>query len=215
MKIAVLGGTGPEGLGLAARFAQSGEAVIIGSRSAERAEEAAKGLRAKLPGATVSGAPNAAAAAAADTVVLAFPYEGVDATLAECGAAMVGKTVIDTIVPLKVDGKFFNVEPPAEGSAAERIQSRVPGAKVVSAFKHQSAHHLMDLEHRMEGDVLVCGNDEASKALVADLVRRVPDLRPVDAGELRNARVFEAMTALLLNLNRRHKTRSSLRILGV
>jgi len=189
--------------------------VIIGSRKAERAEEAAKGLRAKLPRATVSGAPNAEAAAAGDTVVLAFPYEGVDATLDECRAAMAGKTVIDTIVPLKVEGKFFNVEPPPEGSAAERIQARVPGAKVVSAFKHQSAHHLMDLEHRMEGDVLLCGNDEASKAVVADLVRRIPDLRPVDAGELRNARVFEAMTALLLNLNRRHKTRSSLRILGV
>jgi 8-hydroxy-5-deazaflavin:NADPH oxidoreductase len=215
MKIAVLGGTGPEGLGLAARLAQSGQSVIIGSRSADRAEEAAKSLRAKLPEATLSGAPNVSAAAGADVVVLAFPYAGVDATLAECGAALAGKTVIDTIVPLKVEGKFFDVEPPAEGSAGERVQARVPGAKVVSAFKHQSAHHLIDLDHRMEGDVLLCGNDEPSKALVADLVRRIPDLRPVDAGELRSARVFEAMTALLLNLNRRHKTRSSVRILGV
>jgi len=215
MKIAVLGGTGPEGLGLAARLAQSGQSVIIGSRSADRAEEAAKTLRAKLPEARLSGAPNVSAAAGADVVVLAFPYAGVDATLAECGAALAGKTVIDTIVPLKVEGKFFDVEPPAEGSAGERVQARVPGAKVVSAFKHQSAHHLIDLEHRMEGDVLLCGNDEPSKALVADLVRRIPDLRPVDAGELRSARVFEAMTALLLNLNRRHKIRSSVRILGV
>ena len=215
MRIAVLGGTGPEGLGLAARLAQIGEAVVIGSRSAERAAEAVTKLREKLPHATITGAANAAAAADAEAAVLAFPYEGIDATLADCGAALAGKLVIDTIVPLKVDGKFFGVEPPAEGSAGERIQARVPTAKVVSAFKHQSAHHLIELDHTMEGDVLICGNDEAAKASVAAIVTRIRDLRPVDAGELRNARVFEAMTALLLNINRRHKTRSSVKILGV
>lgn len=215
MKIAVLGGTGPEGLGLAARLGQIGEAVIIGSRSAERAQGAATGLRAKLPQGTLSGAPNAAAAADAEVVVLAFPYEGIDPILAECGPALGGKVVIDTIVPLKVDGKFFGVEPPPEGSAGEKIQAKVPSAKVVSAFKHQSAHHLIDLDRAMEGDVLLCGNDEAAKTLVAGLVRRIRDLRPVDAGELRNARVFEAMTALLLNINRKHKTRASVKILGV
>jgi 8-hydroxy-5-deazaflavin:NADPH oxidoreductase len=209
MRIAVLGGTGPEGLGLAARLAQIGESVVIGSRSAERAGDAVTKLREKLPNAALAGAANAAAAADAEAAVLAFPYEGIDATLAECGPALAGKLVIDTIVPLKVDGKFFGVEPPAEGSAGERIQARVPTAKVVSAFKHQSAHHLM------EGDVLICGNDEAAKASVAGLVTRIRALRPVDVGELRNARVFEAMTALLLNINRRHKTRSSVQILGV
>jgi NADPH-dependent F420 reductase len=215
MTIAVLGGTGPEGLGLAARLAQSGESVIIGSRSADRAEKAAESLRAKLPRAALRGAVNLAAAEAADVAVLAFPYEGVDGTLADCGAALAAKTVVETIVPLKFDGKFFEVGPPAEGSAGEHIQARIRAARVVSAFKHQSAQHLLDLEHRMEGDVLLCGDDEASKALVAGLVRRIPELRPVDAGELRSARVLEAMTALLLNLNRRHKTRSSVRILGV
>ena len=215
MAIAVLGGTGPEGLGLAARLAQIGEAVIIGSRSAERAEEAVRTLQAKLPQAKLSGGPNAAAAGQAEVVVLAFPYEGIDHILADCGSALGGKVVIDTIVPLKVEGKFFGVEPPAEGSAGQRIQARVPAAKVVSAFKHQSAAHLIDLQHSMEGDVLYCGNDEPAKALVAGLIRRVRDLRPVDAGDLRNARVFEAITALLLNLNRKHKTRASVRILGV
>jgi NADPH-dependent F420 reductase len=215
MKIAVLGGTGPEGLGLAARLVQIGESVMIGSRAAERAEDAAKSLRAKLPQASLSGAANAQATAEADVVVLAFPYEGVDAILADCGNAMSGKVVVDTIVPLKVEGRFFDVGPPEEGSAGQRIQARVPGAKVVSAFKHQSAHHLIDLEHAMEGDVLLCGNDEAAKTLVAGLVRRIRDLRPVDAGDIRNARVFEAMTALLLNLNRKHKTRASVKILGV
>lgn len=215
MRIAVLGGTGPEGLGLAARLAQIGEAVIIGSRSAGRAQEAVAGLLPRLPCATLSGAPNAAAAAGAEVVVLAFPYEGIDPILAECGAAFDGKVVIDTIVPLKVDGKFFGIESPVEGSAGEKIQARAPGAKVVSAFKHQSAHHLIDLDHAMEGDVLLCGNDETAKGLVVALVRRIRDLRPVDAGELRNARVFEAMTALLLNINRRHKTRASVKILGV
>ena len=215
MRIAVLGGTGPEGLGLAARLAQIGESVIIGSRSAERAEEAVKTLRAKLPQASLSGGPNAKAAAEAEVVVLAFPYEGIDGILADCSAAMEGKLVIDTIVPLKVESKFFGVEPPPEGSAGEKIQARVKSAKVVSAFKHQSAQHLIELEHAMEGDVLVCGNDESAKGVVAGIVRRIRDLRPVDAGDLRNARVFEAMTALLLNLNRKHKTRASVRILGV
>ena len=215
MKIAVLGGTGPEGLGLAARLAQIGESVIIGSRSAERAEEAAKNLRGKLPGASLAGAPNAQAAAAGEAIVLAFPYEGIDATLAECASGLAGKVVIDTIVPMKVEGKFFTIEPPAEGSAGEKIQARLPTSKVVSAFKHQSAHHLIDLEHRMEGDVLLCGADEAAKSWVADLVRRIPDLRPVDVGDPRNARVFEAMTALLLNVNRKHKTRASVKLLGL
>jgi 8-hydroxy-5-deazaflavin:NADPH oxidoreductase len=215
MRIAVLGGTGPEGLGLAARLAQIGESVVIGSRSAERAQDAVKALHAKLPQASLSGGPNAKAAAESEVVVLAFPYEGIDGILADCAAAMEGKLVIDTIVPLKVESRFFGVEPPPEGSAGEKIQGRVKSAKVVSAFKHQSAQHLIELEHAMEGDVLLCGNDETAKGVVAGLVRRIRDLRPVDAGDLRNARVFEAMTALLLNLNRKHKTRASVRILGV
>jgi NADPH-dependent F420 reductase len=215
MRIAVLGGTGPEGLGLAARLAQIGESVVIGSRSAERAAEAVVKLREKLPQATIAGAGNLAAAEEAEAAVLAFPYEGIDATLAECGPALAGKLVIDTIVPLKVDGKYFGVEPPSEGSAGQKIQACIPTAKVVSAFKHQSAHHLIDVDHKMEGDVLICGNDDAAKAIVAGLVTRIRDLRPVDVGELRNARVFEAMTALLLNINRKHKTRSSFAILGV
>jgi NADPH-dependent F420 reductase len=215
MRIAVLGGTGPEGLGLAARFAQIGESVVIGSRSADRGEEAARGLREKLPQATISGAANVQAASQAEVVVLAFPYEGIDVILADCTPAMEGKVVIDTIVPMKVVNKFAFVEPPEEGSAGQRIQARVTTAKVVSAFKHQSAHHLIDLSHAMEGDVLLCGNDEAAKKLVSDLVRRIRDLRPVDAGDIRSAGVFEAMTALLLNLNRKYKTRASVKILGV
>lgn len=215
MKIAVLGGTGPEGLGLAARFAQIGETVILGSRSAERAEEAAKGLRTKLSSAIVSGASNADASAAAEVVVLAFPAEGIDTILPDCAEALDGKIVIDTIVPMKFEGKFAGVAMPAEGSAGERIQAKLPGSKVVSGFKHQSAHHLSDVEHLMEGDVLICGNDDAAKTAVADLVRRIKNLRPVDAGDLKNARHFEPMTALLLNINRRHKTRASFSVLGV
>jgi NADPH-dependent F420 reductase len=118
MRIAVLGGTGPEGLGLAARLAQIGEAVIIGSRSAERAEEAAKGLRAKLPQASLQGALNAKATMGSEIVVLAFPYEGIEAILADCAGPMAGRVVIDTIVPLKVDGKFFGVEPPPDRPAS-------------------------------------------------------------------------------------------------
>lgn len=215
MKIAVLGGTGPEGLGLATRFAYIGETVILGSRSAERADEAAKGLVAKIPNAIVSGASNKDASDAAEIVVLAFPYEGVDPILGECAGVIGSKIVLDTIVPMKFEGKFAGVAIPTEGSAAERIQALLPDAKVVSGFKHQSAHHLSDLEHEMDGDVMICGNDDAAKGVVADLVKRVRNLRPVDCGDLRNSRAFEPMTALLLNVNRKHKTRASFRVLGV
>lgn len=215
MKIAVLGGTGPEGLGIAARLAAAGETVIIGSRSAERAAEAAKSLRARVPKGDLSGAANPEAAAGAEIVFFVVPYEGVDHILETCGSVLAGKVVVDTIINLRVEKGFFEVAAVPEGSAAERIQTRLPGARVVSAFKHQSAKDLMAVDRPVEGDVLVCGNDAAAKQVVGDLVRRIPDLRPIDAGDLRIARILEPMTALLLNLNHKHKTRASYRILGI
>lgn len=215
MRIAVLGGTGPEGLGIAARLAAAGESVIIGSRSAERASEAAKSLRVKVPKGDLSGATNPEAASGAEIVFFVVPYEGVDHILETCGSVLSGKIVVDTIINLRVEKGFFEVGSIPEGSAAERIQARLPGARVVSAFKHQSAKDLMAVDRSVEGDVLVCGNDLGAKQVICDLVRRIPDLRPIDAGDLRIARVLEPMTALLLNLNHKHKARASYRILGL
>lgn len=215
MRIAVLGGTGPEGLGIAARLAAAGESVIIGSRSAGRATEAVAQLRAKLPQAALSGRTNPEAAAAAEVVFVVVPYGGLEHILSTCAPALAGKVVVDTIVPLRVEKNFFAAETVSEGSAGGRLQAHLPSSRVVSAFKHQSAADLIAIERPMEGDVLLCGNDAGAKELVTGLIRSIPRLRPIDAGDLRVAGVLEAMTALLLNLNRRHKARTSYRIIGL
>lgn len=215
MRIAVLGGTGPEGRGIAARLAAVGESVVIGSRSPDRATEAAQELREQVPAGDLSGAANREAAASAEMIFVAVPYEGVDAILDAAGEAFAGRIVVDTVVPLVMERGSFRLQSVPEGSVAERIVARVPGARVVSAFKHQSAHDLLAVDRPMEGDVLACSNDREALKEVAALVTRIRDLRPIDAGDLANARILEAMTALLLNLNRRHKTRTSVRILGI
>lgn len=215
MRFAILGGTGPEGLGIAVRLMAAGESVIIGSRSRERAAQAARSLRDRFPKASLSGTTNPEAAADAETVCLTMPYEGLDAVLDACGRALDGKVVIDTTSPLRFEKGVFELEGVPEGSAAQRIQARHPAARVVGAFKHHSAKDLSALERSLEGDVLICGNDAAAKRVVAELARRIPNLRPIDAGDLRVARRLESVTALLLNLNQQHRARTSFRILGL
>ena len=215
MTIALLGGTGPEGLGLAARFLAAGETVAIGSRSIERAAEAVSKLRALVPDGRVSAATNADAAAASEVIMVSVPYAGLDATLAACAGSLDGKVILDLVVPLRVEGGVFLLENVPEGSAAERIQAKVPGARVVSGLKHQSATDLLAIGEELEGDVLLCGDDQSAKDEIGRFVRDVKNLRPIDAGGLRVARHLDAVTALLLNLNRRHKTRASVRIVGV
>jgi NADPH-dependent F420 reductase len=215
MQIAILGGTGPEGLGIATRLTAAGESVILGSRSPDRAATAAASLATKVPAERVRGVGNREAAREGEIVFIAVPHGGVDAILAECGQELEGKIVVDVVVPIVLAGGVFLTETVAEGSVAERIQAHLPGARLVSGFKHESAKHLMDLDHEMNGDVLLCGTDAAAKEAVAALIRRIPKLRPIDAGDLRIARLLESMTALLLNLNRRHKTLTSIRIVGL
>ena len=215
MRIAILGGTGPEGLGIAARLVTAGESVILGSRSAERATSAASSLGEKVPAERVAGAVNLEAARAGEIVFLAMPYDGVDGILDECGEALAGKIVVDVVVPLTLDGGIFRTRAIPEGSTAERIQARAPTAWVVSAFKHESAADLIAVERPMHGDVLYCGKDAAAKNEIAALIRRIPNLRAIDAGDLRVAHLLEAMTALLLNLNRKHKARTSIEIVGL
>ena len=215
MTIAMLGGTGPEGLGLAARFLAAGKGVAIGSRTIERAEEAAETLRKIVPGARVTTGLNLDAAKAGEIVMVSVPWAGLDATVASCGPALEGKVVLDLVVPLRMEAGVFHLEAVPEGSAAERIQARVPGARVVSGLKHQSAADLLEVGRELEGDVLLCGQDAEAKETIAGLVRLVPKLRPIDAGGLGVARHLDAMTALILNLNKRHKARASVKIVGV
>ena len=214
--IAFIGGTGRQGLGLALRFAAAGAPVVIGSRVAERAAAAAETVRTAVPGASVRGYENAEAVARSTRLVLTFPFGGFASFLAAGRAALAGKLVIDVIVPLAVRNGFFELTPvDGAASAGELIQQTVPAARVVSAFKNHSAETFQDIAAPLEGDVLLCGNDAGARAEVAALVGLLPGLRAVDAGGIANARYLEAITALLLNLNRRHKARASIAILGL
>lgn len=214
--IGVVGGTGALGHGLALRFAAAGESVLIGSRVADRARAAADRVRAAVPGAVVEGLDNDALVARTTRLLLAMPYDGVVPFLDAAAAALAGKLVIDAVVPLAfTDG--VAVLAPVDGGASvgELVQRRAPRARVVSAFKNLPAVPLADLAHPAVGDVLLCGDDDGARAEVAALVARIPDLRPVDAGALVNARHLEALTALLVNVNRRHHAYASIVLTGL
>jgi hypothetical protein len=214
--IAVLGGTGPEGLGLSMRLAAAGEAVVVGSRALERAIEAAGRVRKAVPEARVDGAENLDALARAEIVVLTLPFAGIGPFLDVAAARLAGKLVIDVVVPLMFDAGFCDVMPiPGAASAGELIQQRAPEARVVSTFKNLPATCLQALPAPVEGDCLLCGDDARARSEVAALVSRIRSLRPIDAGGLRVARHLEALTALQINLNRRHRAETSVIIHGL
>lgn len=218
-RMAILGGTGPEGIGLGLRFAMAGEEVVVGSRQASRAEDTARDMRAKLETigcrTPVRGADNASAIDGADVVVLSFPFSGVADLLPDLAPKLAGKLVLDVINPLERVNKVFVSAAVPEGSAAEAIQKALPESFVVSAFKNESAEELVEVAHPVEGDIVVCSDHKDAKAAVIELVTRIPRYRPVDAGALVNARVTEGITAMLLNINRRYKAVTSIRILGL
>jgi NADPH-dependent F420 reductase len=209
--IAVLGGTGPQGRGLAFRFAQAGLTVLIGSRSAERAAKTA----ATLPGA-ISGQSNVEAAEAGDVVVIAVPWEGHAELLAELAPFLAGKVVVDCVNPLAFDKQGAYALPVDEGSAAQQAAAMLPDSRVVAAFHHVSAVHLEDESREaMDTDVLVLGDDRAATDLVEALASQVPGLRGVYGGRLRNAHQVEAFTANLISINRRYKSHSGIRVTDI
>ena len=218
-RIAILGGTGAEGLGLGLRFAMSGEEVVIGSRQAQRAVEAARQAAERLRAAgyagTVRGAENRAAVEGADLVVVAPPFSGVHELLPPLASTLAGRVVVDVVNPLTRVNKQFTTERVADGSAAEAIQQLLPASQVVAAFKNESAEALNAVEHPVEGDVVVCSDHAEARNRVLALVNGIPHYRAVDAGPLLNARSVEAITALLLNINRRHRAVTSIKILGL
>ena len=182
MKIAILGGTGKEGPGLAARWVRAGHSVIIGSRDAERARGKAAELTAALGGGELTGEINRDAAAKGDIVVLALPATGLATTLPDMRDACRGKIVVSTVVPLTFGGgRLF--APPAAGSSAEEAQALLPEARVVAAFHHIAAHELSDIEHPIDCDLLHCGGDAEAKDAVVQLAASM-GLRPVDVGAL-------------------------------
>lgn len=217
-QIAVIGGTGPQGRGLAYRWALHGHTVVVGSRSAGRANETAAEIRERLgdAGGAITGADNAVAAASADVVVLAVPYDGHDALVAGLADELAGKTVISCVNPLGFDKRGPYGLDVAAGSAAEETATQVPDAKVVGAFHHVSAVSLWKSEDYLSHeDVLVCGDDEDAKQLVIELVRPVTGRDGVDAGALRMARQLEPLTAVLISINKRYKVRSGIAVSGL
>ncbi|MET0821335.1 MAG: NADPH-dependent F420 reductase [Aeromicrobium sp.] len=215
--IAVVGGTGPQGRGLAYRFALAGHRVVLGSRDNGRATEKAGEINERLAGAgrEVAGATNADAVAAAEVVLLAVPWDGHGDLVASLAGGLAGKVVISCVNPLGFDGggPFGLV---LEESAAQETQRLVPSARVVGGFHHVAALSLWKTpEPLAHEDVLVCGDDVESKAVVQDLAVAVTGKRGIDAGALRLARQLEPLTAVLISMNKRYKTRSGVAITGV
>lgn len=211
VRIGVLGGTGDQGRGLALRLAMSGLAVTVGSRSAERATQAASEL-----GHGIQGATNADCATASDIVIAAVPYDGHKELLESLQAVLVGKIVIDCVNPLGFDKQGAFVLDVPEGSAALQAASVLPESTIVGAFHNVSAQLLLDTSlDAIETDVLVLGDDREGTDTVQALVERIPGMRGIYGGRLRNAAQVEALTANLISINRRYKAHAGIRITDV
>ena len=238
-RIAIVGGTGPEGRGLALRLAMAGHEVVIGSRDAGRAAEAASGLLEgnphprigdahPLPGGegreqgrsdggslAISGTTNADAVSGADAVLLAVPFEGLRPTAESLREALAGRLVVSIVAPVEfADGQMRALTVP-EGSAGELTRDLLPESRVAAAFQNMSARDLLRAQHPLEGDVAVTADDESARRETMALAEAMPSLRAVDAGPLSNSRYVEELTALLVNLNRIHKAHSTIRFLGL
>jgi NADPH-dependent F420 reductase len=213
--LAVLGGTGNEGGGLAFRWASAGYKVLIGSRSREKAEHAAAEMNLLLGLEVVDGLPNPEAAAQADIVVLSVPYAAHKPILESVREQAQGKILVDLTVPLRPPA-IRTVTLPEGGSAAQEAQALLgEGVRVVSAFQNVSAVHLKDLERSVDCDILITGNDEEAKQVVIDLAKAA-GMRGIDAGSLANAVAAESLTPILVGINRRYKVKGAgIRITGL
>ena len=217
--IAIIGGTGPQGMGLALRWARAGETVIIGSRDAARAQHAAQAIKDRVgPQAQVSGLENSAAAAATDLLMLTVPFEGAAALLKQLKPAFrPGSILIDATVPLAagVGGRASRTLGVWQGSAAQQTAELVSkGVSVVAAFQNVSAE-LLNGDDDVDCDVIVCSDDPNATQAAIQLAAKIPLIRAIDGGRLENARIVEQITALLIGLNIRHKGHGGLRITGM
>ena len=217
-KIAIIGGAGELGYGLALRWAKAGEDVIIGSREAAKAQEAAARVKAVVPDATILGMDNVQAASGATIAVLAVPFSAQAGILKSIKPALRNAALVDATVPLaaSIGGRATRMLGVWEGSAAQQAAGLLPGVPVVSAFHNISAEMLHDFALQLDCDILICGDDASVKERLSALVKLIPGLRPLDAGSLDMSRIVESMTALMISLNRRYKTHhSGIRITGL
>ena len=215
--VAIIGGSGALGFALASRWAKAGLDVYIGSRDESKAVEAARKIREAVPEAKAAGFANAEAAAKAAIVVLTVPFAAQASTITSIKSVMKDKVLVDATVPLAVavGGRATRLLGVWEGSCAQAAQALLPGVSVVSAF-HSVSAELLHIETAVDCDVLICGDDAAAKQKLGTLVTHIPGMRAVDAGNLEMSRICESMTALLISLNCRYKTRhSGIRITGL
>jgi NADPH-dependent F420 reductase len=214
-----VGGTGALGFGMALRLGREGVPVAIGSRSAERAEAAATRVRERVPGAQVEGLENAEAARRGPIVLLTVPFRAQSENLTNLKEALEpGQVLVDATVPLAaaVAGRATRILGVPQGSAAQQAQEMVPeGVTVVSALHTISAAALADLDHELDEDVLVAGDKGDAKRAVAELIARIPGLRPVNAGRLETARMIEGITPILISINSRYKTTAGVKMTGL
>lgn len=216
MQIGVLGATGPAGSGLSVRLAASGFDVILGSRSKYRALEVCDKLNQKWESHNLSiVAGDNEAAAGADIIVVATPWDAAAATVAEVAPKLKGKIVISMANALAKVGHEFQPLVPPRGSVAASVQAAVPRSLVAAAMHHVPAKELGDIAHPVISDVLVCSDHPSATATVLEIVAKLPDLRPIDAGELSNAAPIEAFAAVLLQVNMKYKTRVAIRFTGL
>jgi len=223
LTVGVLGGTGPQGRGLAVRLAAAGQRVLLGSRDADRASEVAvdvaqraAGIAAEGVEVSVIGGANVDVAGASDLVIVAVPFDGHAATLADLVRPLAGKIVVDCVVPMAFDKQGAYVLDVEEGSVAQQAAALLPDSHVVGAFHHLSAALLEDLSKpTLDGDVMVVGDDREAMDTVQALASRLPGMRGIYAGRLRNARQVEALTINLVSVNRRYKVHAGVRITDV
>ncbi len=211
--VGILGGTGPAGRGVAARLASAGHEVVLGSRDAQRASDAALGVVVRGAG-VVRGAANEEAAAC-ELVIVATPAESAVATVSALRAALAGKVVVSMVNALAREGRELIPLYPPRGSMAAQLAFALPESTVVGAFHHLPAAQMEDLDSGLEADVVVVGDDAASRQLVADLIDEMPGLRAVVAGSLSLAGAVEAFTAVCISINIRHKAHSYVRLAGL
>jgi 8-hydroxy-5-deazaflavin:NADPH oxidoreductase len=217
--VSILGATGALGFGLAVRLAHAGTPVVIGSRDAGRAAEAAEKAQAAVPGGSFEGLENAEAARRSDLVFLSVPFRNQSENLTNLKDVLrEGQIVVDATVPLAaaVSGKATRMLGVWQGSAAQQAQEMVPdGVRVVSALHTVSAAALSALDHALDEDVLVCGDRKADKQVAIEVIEHIQGLRCVDCGRLENARTTESLTALLIGINARYKTHAGIKITGL
>jgi NADPH-dependent F420 reductase len=213
--LAFIGGTGPEGLGLAVRFAAAGHEIVIGSRLPERAQQAVEKIRARVPQVRATGMVNQEAVRRGDIVFVTIPFAGHRDTLEALAPDIGAKLVVDVVSPISFEGGKIAAVAVPEGSAAQQAQALLPQAQVVAAFHHLDASQLVRMERPLEVDVLVCADHQEAKGRVMALAEKIEGVRALDGGPLANSRHLEEFTVLLLNLNKTYKAHTSLKIAGI